>query len=154
MQEFGETLATKPYPLYSRYASGVPPLTGGRDRNSIDLLEVAPPALHWVAHAAARKIFALGDDAGALDEQVPSALALERLREVSNLQDDITARRRDLLVGTTQRVLVDAPGVGRTYGECPEIDGIVRLDEHVSVGSLVECDIVASEGTDVVGRVK
>ena len=92
-----------------------------------------------------------GTPARGMKDQVPSELALERLREVSEVQDAITARRRDALVGTRQRVLVDAPGVGRSVRECPEIDGVVLLDRSLPVGSMVECDIVASRGTDLEG---
>ena len=80
---------------------------------------------------------------------MPHELALERLREVSELQDAITARRRDALVGTRQRLLIDAPGVGRSVRECPEIDGIVMVDPALAVGGLVDVDIVASHGTDL-----
>jgi ribosomal protein S12 methylthiotransferase len=93
-----------------------------------------------------------GTPAGERDDQVPRELALERLREVAELQDRITARRRDRLVGTRQRVLVDAPGVARSERECPEIDGIVRVDPTWPVGQLVDCVITASEGTDLEAR--
>ena len=55
--------------------------------------------------------------AAGLDEQVPSSLALERLRECSELQEPITARRRRQLVGTVSEVLVDRPGRARSYGK-------------------------------------
>lgn len=90
-----------------------------------------------------------GTHANDLPNQVPHELALERLREVAELQDAITARRRDMLVGTTQRVLVDAPGVARSVRECPEIDGIIMVDSTLEVGSFYEVSIVASHGTDL-----
>ena len=90
-----------------------------------------------------------GTPARDLAHPVERSLALERLREVSEVQDAITARRRDALVGTRQRVLVDTPGVGRTAHECPEIDGIVRVDPSLPVGELAECVVVASHGTDL-----
>jgi ribosomal protein S12 methylthiotransferase len=90
-----------------------------------------------------------GTHANTLGDQVPHELALERLREVSELQDDITARRRDALVGTKAQLLIDAPGVGRSVRECPEIDGIVMVEKSLPVGALVECEIVASHGTDL-----
>jgi len=90
-----------------------------------------------------------GTHANTLGAQVPHELALERLREVSELQDDITARRRDALVGTRQQLLIDSPGVGRSVRECPEIDGIVMVEQSLPVGTLVECEIVASHGTDL-----
>ncbi len=90
-----------------------------------------------------------GTHANALSSQVPHELALERLREVSELQDAITAQRRDALVGSRQRLLIDSAGVGRSQRECPEIDGIVMVDPSLAVGSMVECEIVASHGTDL-----
>jgi ribosomal protein S12 methylthiotransferase len=90
-----------------------------------------------------------GTHANGLAKQVPHELALERLREVSELQDTITAQRRDALVGTRQRLLIDAAGVGRSVRECPEIDGIVMVDHSLAVGSMVDCEIVASHGTDL-----
>ncbi len=92
-----------------------------------------------------------GTFADGLDGQVPEALALERLRECTELQDAITARRRDAMVGEICEVLVDAPGRGRTVHEAPEIDGIVRVPESLPVGSLVEVVVTASLGTDLVG---
>jgi ribosomal protein S12 methylthiotransferase len=90
-----------------------------------------------------------GTHANGLAKQVPHELALERLREVSELQDTITAQRRDALVGTRQQLLIDSAGVGRSVRECPEIDGIVMVDPSLAVGSMVDCEIVASHGTDL-----
>jgi ribosomal protein S12 methylthiotransferase len=90
-----------------------------------------------------------GTHAAGLPGQVPSALALERLRECAELQDAITANRRDRLVGERRLVLVDAPGRGRTVHEAPEIDGIVHLPEELRVGSLVDLVITGAEGPDL-----
>jgi ribosomal protein S12 methylthiotransferase len=90
-----------------------------------------------------------GTPAADLANPVTHELALERLREVSEIQDAITARRRDELVGTRQRLLIDAPGVARSVRECPEIDGIVMVDPALAVGDMVECRVVASHGTDL-----
>ncbi len=54
-----------------------------------------------------------GTYAAGLPGQVPAALVAERLRECSELQDAITARKRAELVGTTCRALVDTPGRGQ-----------------------------------------
>ncbi len=51
----------------------------------------------------------------------------ERLAELRELQDDITAARRDDMIGRTVRVLVDEPGVARSVREAPEIDGIIHV---------------------------
>jgi len=85
-----------------------------------------------------------------LEDQVDPGLALERMRECSELQDAITARRRDRLVGQRRSVLVDAVGVGRTVHEAPEIDGIVRVPDDLETGMLLDMEIVESLGVDLV----
>jgi ribosomal protein S12 methylthiotransferase len=90
-----------------------------------------------------------GTHAAGLPDQVPSELALERLRECTERQDAITEAKRDALVGTTQRVLVDAPGRGRTVHEAPEIDGIVHLPDDLAAGTMVDAVITAAEGPDL-----
>ena len=93
-----------------------------------------------------------GTRAADLPDQVAPALALERLQECTELQDSITARRRDRLIGQTREVLVDAAGIGRTVHEAPEIDGVVRVPVTLPVGSLVDMVVTASLGTDVVAE--
>lgn len=90
-----------------------------------------------------------GTYAADLDGVVPPELAAERLAEVSARQDEITALRRDRLIGSRMSVLVDAPGVARSWREAPEIDGIVVIDETVPVGSLVDVEVTGSLGTDI-----
>ncbi len=91
-----------------------------------------------------------GTYAADLDEQVPAGLVAERLAELTELQDDITARRRDALIGHTVEVLVDAPGVGRSHREAPEIDGVVHVGHDLRVGDFAEVVIVDALGPDLV----
>ncbi len=129
----------------SSFILGYPGETEDDQRELIDFVEAAQ--LDWAG------FFTFSPEEGtpaiAMDRQVPHELALERLREISEIQDGITARRRDALVGSRQRLLIDAPGIGRSVRECPEIDGIVMVEHSLSVGSLVDCEIVASHGTDL-----
>ena len=92
-----------------------------------------------------------GTHAAGLGDQVPAELALERLRECAELQDAITAAKRDRLIGEVRQVLVDAPGQGRTVHEAPEIDGIVHLPGDLRPGSLVDVVITGAEGPDLHG---
>jgi ribosomal protein S12 methylthiotransferase len=91
-----------------------------------------------------------GTYAAGLDGVVDPKLMNERLAELRELQDDITAQRRDALIGSTVSVLVDAPGVGRTHREAPEIDGIVHVGQDVAVGSFADVVIVDALGPDLV----
>ncbi|HEY5098190.1 MAG TPA: radical SAM protein [Acidimicrobiales bacterium] len=90
-----------------------------------------------------------GTHAAGLEDQVDRALVAERLRECTELQDGITAARRDQLLGAAVEVLVDAPGEGRTYREAPEIDGIVNLPDDLAVGSFAEVVITGADGPDL-----
>lgn len=91
-----------------------------------------------------------GTYAATLDDEVPADLVTERLRELSELQDAITASRRDDLIGTTVEVLVDEPGIGRTHREAPEIDGVVHIDPSLDVGSLARVEVVNALGPDLI----
>jgi ribosomal protein S12 methylthiotransferase len=91
-----------------------------------------------------------GTYAAGLDGHVPDAVVAERLGELSALQDAITARRRDELIGREVDVLVDAPGVGRTHREAPEIDGVVHVGHDLAVGELHSVVVVDALGPDLV----
>ncbi len=92
-----------------------------------------------------------GTHAYTLDGAVDRVLMRERLAELRALQDDITAARRDDLIGTTQHVLVDAPGVARSVREAPEIDGVIHVDPSLPVGQFADVEIVDALGPDLVG---
>ena len=98
--------------------------------------------------------FAFSEEEGTLaatqDGTVAPQLMAERLRELGELQDRITADRRADLVGSRVEVLVDEPGVGRTYREAPEIDGVVLVTDDLPVGEFVTVEISASLGPDLV----
>ncbi len=90
-----------------------------------------------------------GTYAADLDGQVAPELVAERLAELRDLQDGITARRRDALIGTVAEVLVDAPGVARSHREAPEIDGVVVVPDSLAVGELAKVRIEGAAGPDL-----
>ncbi len=47
------------------------------------------------------------------------------------------------------RVLVDAPGVGRSHREAPEIDGIVHVPDHLAPGTLADVVATGAAGPDL-----
>lgn len=85
-----------------------------------------------------------------LDGAVEEGLMRDRLAELSELQDSITARRRDDLVGREIRVLVDEVGVGRSHREAPEIDGIVEVPTTLAVGEFHTVTVRSAMGPDLV----
>lgn len=97
--------------------------------------------------------FAYSPEAGTyameLDGEVDTGLRDERLAELRELQDDITAAKRDLLVGSEVRVLVDEPGIGRSHREAPEIDGVIVVPDTLEVGEFHDLTVAATMGPDV-----
>ncbi len=92
-----------------------------------------------------------GAAANALPDPVPAPVKEERRRRFMQTQARISAAKLKAKVGRRLRVLIDEPGVGRTMGDAPEIDGVVhfkggksgefadvlidRADEHDLYGS-------------------
>lgn len=90
-----------------------------------------------------------GTHAVSLPDQVDSALMNERLAELREIQDAITAQRRDMLLGETIEVLVDEPGIARSHREAPEIDGVVQVDDELSVGEFYRVTVTDVFGPDL-----
>ena len=87
-----------------------------------------------------------------LPDQVPAGLMHERIAELRELQDAITAAKRDDLIDEVVEVLVDEPGASRSHREAPQIDGIVRVPESLTTGSFAKVRIVDAEGPDLVAE--
>jgi ribosomal protein S12 methylthiotransferase len=93
-----------------------------------------------------------GTHAMTLPDHVPAELMNERIAELREMQDNITANRRDALIGRTVEVLVDEVGIGRTHWEAPSIDGIVHVSRELPVGEFATVLIVDAMGPDLVAE--
>ena len=90
-----------------------------------------------------------GTYAADLDGVVAPTLVEERLAELRELSDPISAARRDELLGTEVLVLVDEVGIARSHREAPEIDGVVLVPDELTVGEFHTVRIVGAEGPDL-----
>jgi len=93
-----------------------------------------------------------GTHAMTLPDHVPTELMNERIAELREMQDNITAVRRDALIGRTVEVLVDEVGIGRTHWEAPSIDGIVHVSRDLPVGEFANVVIIDAMGPDLVAE--
>ena len=95
-----------------------------------------------------------GAAANALPDPVPEDVKEERRARLMQLQAGISAARLRGKVGKRIKVLVDAPGAGRSSADAPEIDGVVRFSGGNDVGSgeFVEVMIERSDEHDLYGR--
>ena len=103
-----------------------------------------------------------GSSAALMPDQVPEEVARERLAALTELQRGIAERRNEELIGARMQVMVDRPqngsrALGRTYGDCPDIDQVVYLEDgavhRLQVGQLVDVEITGTEDLDLVAKV-
>ena len=105
-----------------------------------------------------------GAAANEIPGAVPDDVREERRARFMAVAERVSAARLERRVGATMQVLVDQAsglgkkgGVGRSYADAPEIDGVVRLlpPEKISktykVGDFVKARIVSAQGHDLVG---
>jgi ribosomal protein S12 methylthiotransferase len=111
--------------------------------------------------------FAYSAVAGATANDLPGMLPIE-LREERRARfmavaEEVSAARLQRRVGSVMQVLVDsAPGmgrkggIGRSYADAPEIDGVVQLlppekiSKTLKVGEFTKARIVSAQGHDLV----
>ena len=91
-----------------------------------------------------------GTHALTLPDHVDESLMNERIAELRELQDSITAERRDALLGSEVTVLVDEPGIARSFREAPEIDGVVQVPDSLAVGRFHTVTVEQVFGPDLI----
>ena len=113
--------------------------------------------------------FAYSPVAGAAANDLPGMLPVElreeRRARFMEVAEQVSATKLRQRVGATMQILVDsAPGlgkrggVGRSYADAPEIDGIVKLlppekiSKTLKVGEFTKARVVAAEGHDLVAQ--
>ena len=90
-----------------------------------------------------------GTYAETLEGLVEQSIVVERLSELTEIQDQITAKHRDKLIGQKIEVLVDEVGIGRSWREAPEIDGVVNISKDLPVGELASVTVSGATGPDL-----
>lgn len=101
--------------------------------------------------------------ANELPGMLPQAVREERRSRFMRVAEEVSVQRLQQRIGATMQVLVDSAtamgkkgGIGRTYADAPEIDGVVKLlpPEKISktykVGEFTRARIVGVDGHDLV----
>ena len=104
-----------------------------------------------------------GAVANELQGMLPQAVREERRSRFMAVAEEVSILRLQQRIGATMQVLVDSAtamgkkgGIGRTYADAPEIDGVVKLlpPEKISktykVGEFTRARIVGVDGHDLV----
>ncbi|MFJ3046361.1 30S ribosomal protein S12 methylthiotransferase RimO [Herbaspirillum chlorophenolicum] len=143
--------------IRSTFISGFPGETDAEFEYLLDFLKEAEiDRLGCFAYSPVE-----GATANALDNPVPEELREERRARVMQLQEEISKKRLQAKVGKTLRVLIDEVdrngGIGRTYSDAPEIDGVVYVkppfEPHrkLAAGQFVDVRITAADAHDLWG---
>jgi ribosomal protein S12 methylthiotransferase len=95
-----------------------------------------------------------GAAANALPDAVPDEVREERRGRLMQVQAAISAARLKAQIGRTLKVLVDAPGLGRSSADAPEIDGVVRFKGRARAGEFAAVLIERAGEHDLHGRLQ
>lgn len=105
-----------------------------------------------------------GATANDLPGMLPQSVRDERRAQFMSVAEDVSIQKLKKRVGSTMKVLIDGVsalgkkgGVGRTYADAPEIDGVVhllppeKLSKVCKAGEFTKVQIVDTQGHDLVG---
>ena len=103
-----------------------------------------------------------GATANHLENPVPDAIREERRARFMAKAEEISIQRLAEKVGKRVQVLIDrideSGGIGRTIGDAPEIDGLVRVlppskpSKRFRVGEIIRATVISSQGHDLIAE--
>jgi ribosomal protein S12 methylthiotransferase len=103
-----------------------------------------------------------GATANTLANPVPEAIRNERQARFMEKAEEISIRRLGKKVGKRTQILIDrvdeAGGIGRTAGDAPEIDGLVRVlppnkpSKRYRAGDFVRATVIEAQGHDLIAE--
>ena len=103
-----------------------------------------------------------GATANQLDNPVPEAIRDERKARFMAKAEEISIQRLTKKVGKRIQVMIDrvdeSGGIGRSIGDAPEIDGLVRVlppskpSKRYRVGEIIRATVISSQGHDLIAE--
>ncbi len=100
--------------------------------------------------------------ANLLDNPVPDAIREERRARFMAKAEEISIKRLAKKIGKRVQVLIDrvdeSGGIGRTIGDAPEIDGLVRVlppskpSKRYRSGEIIRATVISSQGHDLIAE--
>lgn len=103
-----------------------------------------------------------GATANQLDNPVPDEIREERRARFMAKAEEISIKRLAKKIGKRVQVIVDrvdeSGGIGRTIGDAPEIDGLVRVlpaskpSKRYRSGEIIRATVISSQGHDLIAE--
>lgn len=96
-----------------------------------------------------------------MPDQIPHEVAETRQKQLMEIQAEISLKKHQAMIGTTQTVIVDGVSEetsllleARTEGQAPEIDGVVYINEgNTESGAFERVLITEAFPYDIVGKI-
>jgi ribosomal protein S12 methylthiotransferase len=100
--------------------------------------------------------FEPGTTSELLGDPIPEEEKNERLRRLMQLQETISLKRNQTLIGRKLDVLVEGIGdgisIGRSYRDAPEIDGLVIVEGSLTPGTIQPVQVVSAMTHDLTAQ--
>jgi ribosomal protein S12 methylthiotransferase len=103
-----------------------------------------------------------GATANLLENPVPDDVREERRARFMAKAEEISVKRLTKKIGKRIQVLIDrvdeSGGIGRTIGDAPEIDGLVRVlpaskpSKRYRAGEIIRATVISSQGHDLIAE--
>ena len=101
--------------------------------------------------------FEKGTSSESLGDPVSNEEKEDRLRRLMELQESISLKRNQSLIGKKMQILIEGTSeeisVGRSYRDAPEIDGLVIVEGVLPVGTLQLVQITGAMTHDLTGMI-
>ena len=116
--------------IRSTFITGFPGETENDFNETIKFIEKAQ--LDWVGGFKYSKED--NTPAAGLKKHINEKIKIERLNVLYKTQNNITAKRLERFIGTTQKILIEERVenedlfIGRFYGQAPDVDGLTVVD--------------------------
>jgi len=137
--------------IRSTFIVGYPGETEGEFQVLLDFVR----ALKFDRVGAFEFSFETGTASEPLGDPIPQPIKAERLRRLMELQERISMQKNQEFVGQTLDVLIEGIGdglsVGRSYRDAPEIDGVVIVENELTVGEIAQIRITGAMAHDLSG---
>ena len=88
-----------------------------------------------------------------MENQVHPMTKKKRYNKIMKLQQTISEENMEKHLGKKLKVLVEENGIGRSYMDVPDIDGVIYLKGNAKINSFVNCKIIGKKEYDLIGEV-
>lgn len=88
-----------------------------------------------------------------MKEQVHPMTKKKRYNKIMALQNEISKEDMRKHIGKVLKVLVEEGGIGRTYMDVPDIDGIIYIKGNSKENTFIDCKITDINEYDLIGEV-